>query len=117
MVGDFDKLRAKEISRLRRAGFSRKEASAWTRTVPVELWEASFEMVLDPLGFAMPFQKWLARGEKSRLEREKRVINGRLVTVGIVQKEDGSICSYCGQTGTFTNLRGGIECSGCGSPR
>lgn len=26
-------------------------------------------------------------------------------------------CAHCGCTYTNTNLRGGVECSGCGSPR
>jgi len=26
-------------------------------------------------------------------------------------------CSWCGGTGTHTNLRGGSECAGCGAPR
>lgn len=26
-------------------------------------------------------------------------------------------CPYCSNTGTHVNARGGVECSGCGSPR
>lgn len=26
-------------------------------------------------------------------------------------------CKYCGNTGTNDNLRGGVECAGCGHPK
>ncbi len=28
-----------------------------------------------------------------------------------------STCLYCGNTGTNVNVRGGVECAGCGVPR